>query len=131
MKQKIIRLVSRSMPISLIGGLIAAGITLAAGVAPAPTLVGNVDSLGESLFCPIVNIMFWVLISVAIIMVMWAAFTYLTAGDDTEKVHRATKTLTYAAVAVVVGILAKGFPSLIATIFGSDLSSSPWQGTGC
>jgi hypothetical protein len=128
MKQKIIHLVSRSMPISLLGGLIASGIAFAASSIPsAPTLVSNADSL-ENLFCPIDNAMFWVLISVAIIMVMWAAYLYLTAGDDTEKVHRATKTLTYAAVAVIVGILAKGFPNLISSVFGTDVSNTPWAG---
>jgi hypothetical protein len=50
-------------------------------------------------------------------MVMWAAYNYLTAGDDTEKVHRATKTMTYAAIAVVVAILAEGFPVLVGSIF--------------
>ena len=129
MKQKIIRLTSYSTITSLFGVLAAAGVALAIQSAPTP-LVSNVDSLGEGLFCPIVNIMFWVLISIAIIMVMWAAYLYLTAGDDTEKVHRATKTITFAAIAVIVGILAKGFPTLIATVFGSGLNS-PWQGGGC
>lgn len=62
--------------------------------------------------------MFWVLLAVAVIMVLWAAYLYLTAGEDTEQVHRATKILTFAAVAVVVGLLAKGFPLLIESIFG-------------
>ena len=57
----------------------------------------------------------------------WAAFTYLTAEDDTEKVHRATKTLTFAAVAIVVALVAKGFPYLIMSIFQNSTTNSPFD----
>jgi len=74
--------------------------------------------------------MFWVLMAVSVIMVMWAAYTYLTAGDDTEQVHRATKTLTYAAVAILVALIAKGFPYLVATIFQPEITVSPLNCSG-
>lgn len=70
--------------------------------------------------------MFYILISIAIIMVLWAAYNYLVAGDDTEKVSRATKTITYAAIAVVVALLAKGFPVLIGSIFSSSALNTTW-----
>jgi hypothetical protein len=70
--------------------------------------------------------MFWILISLAIIMIFWAAYIYLTAGDDTEKVHKATKTITYAAVAVIVALLAKGFPTLVTSIFSTSTVSGAW-----
>jgi hypothetical protein len=69
------------------------------------------------------NWMFDILLTLSVIMVMWAAYVYLTAGDDTEKVHKATKTLTYAAVAILVALLAKGFPNIIASIFNQDAGS--------
>ena len=108
MKQKLLRLISWSALLSGASVLLAGEMAKAALPSP-PVLATSASGLDQSLFCPIINIMFGVLIFVAVIMVMWAAYTYLTAGDDTEKVHRATKTLTYAAVAIVVAILAKDF----------------------
>ncbi len=101
---------------------VVAGVANAALPSP-PALTTNVTNLNTSLFCPIINAMFGILIFVAVIMILWAAYLYLTAGDDTERVHRATKTMTYAAVAVVVAILAEGFPTLVGSLF---TQSSGW-----
>jgi fumarate reductase subunit D len=128
MKQKLIRLASYPILVSLFVGIVGAGIARA--VTSAPVVVSDVNNLGKSLFCPIMNWMFWVLLAVTVIMVMWAAYIYLTAGDDTEKVHKATKTLTYAAVAIVVGIIAKGFPYLVMSIFPNGSATSPFDCAG-
>ena len=109
--------------ILLLLGLGTAGIAAAAGIATPPALLTNETQLGSSLFCPIIDAMFYVLVFIAVVMVIWAAYLYLTAGDDTEQVHKATKTMTYAAVALVVGLVAFGFPSLVSSIFGSSAGS--------
>jgi fumarate reductase subunit D len=125
MKQKLIHFTSYlGLPV-LFAGLSMTGIVYAQTSAPNP-IVTTPGDLGKNLFCPIISWMFWILIAVAVIMVMWAAFIYLTAGDDTEKVHRATKTLTYAAIAVVVALLARGFPALVANIFSAS-GTSPFS----
>lgn len=121
MKQKLIHVVRYSALISLLGGIVA-GVAHAADSVPA--IASNVTDLENNLFCPIINWMFFILIGVAIIMIMWAAYKYLTAGDDTEKVHSATKTITYAAVAVVVALLAKGFPAIIVSIFNVSATAA-------
>lgn len=97
----------------------------ATGVASAqvPSIISDKSQLGSVLLCPIISVMFVILVAISVIMVLWAAYLYVTAGDDTEKVHRATKTITYAAVAIVVALLAYGFPSLIASIFGQTSSN--------
>ena len=125
MKQKLARLGRYTAFTSVLLGFATFGITFAASSIPqAPSLLNEQGQLGPNFFCPIINVMFWVLIFMSVIMVFWAAFNYLMAGDDTERVHKATKTLTYAAVAVVVALLAKGFPFLIGSIFSSDYSGS-------
>jgi uncharacterized membrane protein YidH (DUF202 family) len=124
MKQKLFRIASYSGLPFLVTSIFSAGVAWAA----APAALATTESaLNSKVLCPIVDAMFDILIVVTIIMVMWAAWTYLTAGDDTEKVHRATKTLTYAAVAVVVAILAKGFPFLVDSIVGDTTGT----GLGC
>ena len=119
MKQKLLHFTSHSAAASLFFGLIATGIAHAQGFNPAPNVVSNVGQLDTNLFCPVIYGMFWVLMSVSVIMVLWAAYTYLTAGEDTEKVHKATKTLTYAAVAIVVALIALAFPDIVGSVFSA------------
>jgi hypothetical protein len=68
--------------------------------------------------------MFWGLISLSLIMVLSAGFTYVTAGDNPEKVSKATKTLIYAAVAIGVALLARAIPLIVGDFIGitGDLS---------
>lgn len=71
----------------------------------------------HSAICNVFNAMFYVLIAVSVIMVLWAAYLYATAQDDVEKTSSARNTILYAGVAIVVALLAKGFPIMIAGIF--------------
>lgn len=50
---------------------------------------------------------------IAVIMILYGAFLYLTAGGDEEKTGRAKKTLLYGAVGVLIIILAYGVFGLI------------------
>lgn len=77
--------------------------------------------------CNIFNAMFWVLIAISIIMALWAAYQYVTGGDNSETVSSAKMTLFYAAIGLVVAFLAKGAPVLIAGIFNAG---SAVQGCG-
>lgn len=54
------------------------------------------------------NWMFGILIAVAAIYILLAAFDFLMAKGDPTAVTKARKALTYALVAVVVGALTKG-----------------------
>jgi hypothetical protein len=67
--------------------------------------------------CNIFTWMFWILISVSIIMVMWAAYLFVTAQDDAEQITEAKKAIFYAALGIVAGLLARGFPLMVASIF--------------
>lgn len=52
---------------------------------------------------------FWI---AAVGTVIWAAFTFLTAGDDKEKVEKAKKMLLYAVIAAAVALLANGISAI-------------------
>ncbi len=80
--------------------------------------INNTQDLVNKL-CSLFSWMFTLLIILSSIMVLVGGYIYVTAGGDTEKVKTATKTLTFAAVGVVVGLAAKGFPNLVATLFGA------------
>jgi heme/copper-type cytochrome/quinol oxidase subunit 2 len=74
----------------------------------------------QALLCNVIAWTFWVIIVVSVIMVLWAAYDYVTAGDDTEKTTRGRKRLTYAAVGIAIAILAAGVPSIISDFFPND-----------
>jgi Type IV secretion system pilin len=87
--------------------------------------INNINAVGTSL-CTITNWLFYFLILLAVIFIIIAAFKYLTAAGDVEKVKSAGHELLYAVIAIVVGILAKATPSLVGSIIGQGGLS-----TGC
>lgn len=119
---------------SMVKSLIAAGV-LALLIAPvalaqipdnAPIVIPGPNDTGitdtNTIFqsiCTILNYVFTGLIILAILFVLIAAFRYLTAGGDPEKVKTASKTLIYAAVAVAVGILAQAIPIIVGNFLGA------------
>lgn len=70
-----------------------------------------------NVLCQIAVWMFWILIALSIVYVLVAAYKYLTSSGDSEKVSSAGKTIIYAAVAIVVALIAKGFPLIVITLF--------------
>ena len=112
------KLMLRLTPAALLVPVLAlADITPPAGGLPTP-----VTSLGglASQICAVAGWIFTFLIILAVIYVLVAAFRYLTAGGDPEKVKKANHTLIYAAVAVVVAVVAKGVPLIVGSFFTSS-----------
>jgi hypothetical protein len=86
----------------------------------APTVgITSLSAVGSSL-CAITGWLFYFLIIVAVIFIIFAAFKYLTAGGEPEKVKSASHMLLYAAIAIVVGIIAKAVPGLVGTTIGAS-----------
>ncbi len=87
------------------------------GVLPSPnvTTVANVFTV----LCQLLGWLFILFIILAVVFVIVAAFKYLTAGGDAEKVGTANHMLIYAVVAVVVAVLARAIPVIIANFFSS------------
>lgn len=86
------------------------------------TVTSPINSVGgvQSLLCSVISWFIWVVILVAVLMVVYAAYTYATAGDDTEKVATGRKTITYAAVGIVVALCAAGIPAIVESVFGNS-----------
>jgi len=68
-----------------------------------------------------VYIIFFIL---AVLFILFAAFTYLTAGGEAEAINKAKTQLIYAAVAIAVALLAVGFQQIIQTFL-----TAPTTGT--
>jgi len=86
--------------------------------APPSVLSGGIGSIGTEL-CVIFDWMFYFLIILAVIFIVVAAFRYLFAAGDPEKVKSAGHALIYAAVAIVVGLIAKAVPGIVSTLMGA------------
>lgn len=85
--------------------------------------VANVAGVGTVL-CTIFGWAFYFLVILTIIFVVFAAFRYLLAAGDPEKVKSAGHILIYAAVAIVVALVAKALPAIVATLVGSSIAAS-------
>lgn len=71
------------------------------------------------LLCTVASWFFTILVVVAIIFILAAAFNYLTARGDAEKVGAANQALIYSAVAVAVAVLARAIPLVVASFLGA------------
>jgi len=100
---------------------LSAALPFVAGAQQSAPLVSNVTNLTGFvlILCTIVNWLFTFLIILAIVMILVAAYKYLTASGDPEKVKSASHVLIYVVVAVAVAVLAKGLPLLVGSIFGA------------
>lgn len=64
------------------------------------------------------------LVVLAVVFIIMAAFKYITASGDAEKVKSANKQILYAVIAVVVGLLAQAVPPIVASIIGGSTSGN-------
>src|SRR3989344_1037062 len=67
----------------------------------------------------LLNWMFTLLMIVATMFILYAAFIYLTARGDPEKVKTASNQLIYAAVAIAVALVAQGIRFIVAQLVGA------------
>ncbi|MGD1003731.1 MAG: hypothetical protein ABR884_04135 [Minisyncoccia bacterium] len=108
--------------LSLAFGLVAHAAT--AGVQPLPgQSITNVSGV-TAVICSFLAYFFWIVLVVSVIMVLYAAFMYVTAGDDTEKTSTARRTLTYAAVGIAVALISTALPDIVGSIFPTNPGAS-------
>lgn len=78
-----------------------------------PALIKSVSELCQFIQ-RIVTVVFSIIMIIAVIFILLAAFNYLTAGGSGEKVETATKQLTNAIIAIVIAVLAYSIPMVVA-----------------
>ena len=99
---------------------------IAAWAGPADAPVGIPDSSqtplaegpggGIAILARITNWIFTILLALAVLFLILAAFYYLGSQGSEERVNKAHKMLMYTAVAVAVAILARGIVFLVNTV---------------
>lgn len=88
--------------------------------ASCPPLSGPVMSAADivNLICRIAGFLFTFAFVFSLLMLLFSAFTFMTAGGDAEKVTQARKTFLYAVVGLVVALSAKGLVLVIGALAG-------------
>ena len=91
-------------------------------VNPTPVPQAQIQSLQGILntVCIVFDWAFYFLIALSVIFIIVAAFKYLTAAGNPEKVAAAGSTLLYAAIAVGVALLARAVPLIVASFLGAS-----------
>jgi uncharacterized RDD family membrane protein YckC len=67
--------------------------------------------------------MFIILLVLAVLFIIMAAFSYMTSGGDEEKVAGAHKKVIYAVVAIAVAFLAQGVSFVVASLLGQGATT--------
>jgi TRAP-type C4-dicarboxylate transport system permease small subunit len=67
----------------------------------------------------IANYVIGVLIIVAVFYVIWAGYSFVMSNGDPEKTGEARKRIMFAAIGIIVALLAKGIISLVLSAIGS------------
>src|SRR4051812_46983521 len=81
---------------------------------PAPLTTTAGPNTIYNILANVMNIAFIVLMLLAVLFIIIAGFNYLAAGGDEEKVEKAQRQLLYAVIAIVIGLLAKAVPLIVA-----------------
>lgn len=77
------------------------------------------------------NVVNWVLgllLVVAVLYILWAAFLFLQSGGKEEDITKAKKYIQYAIIAIVVAALAKAIVEIIKALLGVNSVQPPGGG---
>ena len=66
----------------------------------------------------ITNWVFYIMTLIAVLMIVFGGFTYITAAGDPAKAGKGKSILTYAIIGLAIALIAKLIPSLVRFILG-------------
>jgi hypothetical protein len=85
----------------------------------------------QELLDAIYNFIFWVAIAIVPIMVIVAAYFFLTSGGDPEKIRTAKKIIFWTFIGLIIVLLGKGVVAIIGQLLGGGPSGGPGPGPSC
>ncbi len=115
---------SRFIPVALTFAPVSAA--LAVTVQPPPTIVTDLDDF-FNLICTATNLLFTIIMILSVIILLYAAFLFLTGGGAEDKLSQARQYLTYAVIGIVVALLAKGLVLVVVNV----VSGGSFTATTC
>ena len=84
---------------------------------------GPITTAGQIIYfiCKAGNFIFTALVLLSVVILLYAALLFLTAGGDTEKTKSAKETLTWGVVGLILALLAKGLVIAIGNVLGTGV----------
>ncbi|MBU1045544.1 hypothetical protein KJ616_00255 [Patescibacteria group bacterium] len=70
----------------------------------------------------LINYAFGFLLAVAVLMLIFAAYLYVTAGGNPETVGKANKMLMYALIGIAIAVIVRGLIALVGALLGQSIS---------
>ncbi len=83
----------------------------------------SIEGVRRFMACTITGWMFTFTLVIGVIMVLYAAYQYLTSGGNEGKTEGARNTLIYGAIGLAVAMIAAGVPSLVATLLNTSVGA--------
>ncbi len=118
---KLSKIVGLSLGISVISLLLLSNIAIGQ-VANIPGIAQTGPTTVSGLVDVLRNVVRWIYVIffiIAVMFILFAAFSYLTAGGEPEKLNKAKSQIIYAVVALAVALLAVGFEVIIRNFLGA------------
>jgi len=72
----------------------------------------------EELIEGLIDFLFWAAVAIAPLMVIVAAFFFLTAGGNPDKIRTAKNIILYTVIGFTIALLAKGLISVVKGVLG-------------
>jgi len=108
---------------AIVPGTIPGAQELGVQESPVKTSQGLIDAIAG-----IVKWIYTIFFIVAVMFILIAAFNYLTAGGQPEKIKSAHTQLIYAAIAIAIALLAVGATAIIKDVLGGE-QTPPYEET--
>jgi len=86
----------------------------------APPAYTATEALG--IITTVINYAFGFLLAVAVLMLILAAYLFVTAGGDPEKVGKANKMLMYALIGIAIAVVVRGLIALVGLMLGRTVT---------
>ena len=61
------------------------------------------------------------IMAIAVFMILYAGFKFITSGDNEESVGQARTMLTYGVIGIIVALIAFSVPTFVASILGGSV----------
>ena len=95
------------------GGIVLKLLLPSLALAQIPTDILDTPEKAVGILNTVAGWLFTILFALAVVMIIYAAFLYLTAAGSPDRINSAKSILIYAIVAIVIALVAGGIPTLI------------------
>lgn len=108
---------------AMIGAMVPFAVAFAADTSvflPNPLTNCSGGTIMSCVVTPVINFVYVIAVPICTIMVLWGAFTMMTAAGDPEKFSTGKNTILYAAVGFLVVLLAGSVVAIIQNTFSGS-----------